>query len=75
MVISERISRALEYQGIESTFRGTGNEKYGRVLKMVRTPTSEEYYKIIVLTGVGIIALGALGFTIMLLTGLLVPST
>ena len=50
---------------VESKFRNIGKGKYGRILKMARTPTPEEYRKTIAITGIGIILLGALGFLIM----------
>ena len=50
---------------IESKIRNIGKGKYGRILKMARTPTRDEYKKTIAITGIGIIVLGALGFFIM----------
>ena len=50
---------------IESKFRNMGKGKYGRIIKMARTPTPEEYRKTIAITGIGIILLGAVGFLIM----------
>ena len=50
---------------IESKFLNIGKGKYGRILKMARTPTRDEYKKTIAITGIGIIVLGALGFFIM----------
>ncbi len=59
-------SKASEYQKrVESRFRNLGKGKYGRIMKMARTPTREEYKKTIAITGIGIIVLGALGFVIM----------
>ena len=52
---------------IESKFRNIGKGKYGRILKMARTPTRDEYKKTVAITGIGIIVLGALGFFIMCL--------
>ncbi|TLZ86669.1 MAG: protein translocase SEC61 complex subunit gamma, partial [Methanobacteriota archaeon] len=39
----------------------------GRVLKMARRPTSDEYSKVVLITGLGIAAIGALGFVIYLI--------
>ena len=50
---------------IESKFRNIGKGKYGRILKMARTPTRDEYRKTVTITGIGIIVLGAVGFGIM----------
>ncbi|MBQ6547450.1 MAG: protein translocase SEC61 complex subunit gamma [Candidatus Methanomethylophilaceae archaeon] len=64
--MSEESTKTLEFQDkIESKFRNMGKGKYGRILKMARTPTPEEYRKTIAITGLGIIILGALGFFIM----------
>lgn len=52
---------------VESKFRNLGKGKYGRILKMARTPSREEYKKTILITGLGIIIIGAVGFVIMLL--------
>jgi len=59
-------SRAAEVQDdIESRVRSIGKGKYGRVLKMAHTPSWDEYKKIVAITGVGILIIGALGFAIM----------
>ncbi|MBQ7702131.1 MAG: protein translocase SEC61 complex subunit gamma [Candidatus Methanomethylophilaceae archaeon] len=59
-------SKASQYQEkVESKFRNLGKGKYGRIIKMARTPTHEEYKKTIAITGLGIVILGALGFLIM----------
>ncbi|HIJ00321.1 MAG: protein transport protein subunit gamma [Candidatus Methanomethylophilaceae archaeon] len=50
---------------IESRIRKLGKGKYGRVLKMARKPTMDEYKKILQITGLGIVVLGLLGFVIM----------
>ncbi len=52
-------------RSIEERFRHIGKGKYGRVLKMARRPSSEEYIKVIEITGIGLVAIGALGFLIM----------
>ncbi|NLL94275.1 MAG: protein translocase SEC61 complex subunit gamma [Thermoplasmatales archaeon] len=52
-------------ESVENRFRNIGKGKYGRILKMARTPTPDEYKKTIAITGIGIILLGALGFAIM----------
>jgi protein transport protein SEC61 subunit gamma-like protein len=49
---------------IEERFKGLGKGKYGRVLKMSRKPTNEEYRKTIMLAGLGVILIGMLGFGI-----------
>ncbi|UCE74114.1 MAG: protein translocase SEC61 complex subunit gamma [Methanomassiliicoccales archaeon] len=49
---------------IEERTKYIGRGKYGRVLKMARKPTSEEYTKTLQITGLGIILLGGVGFLI-----------
>jgi protein transport protein SEC61 subunit gamma-like protein len=49
---------------IEEKTRYIGKGKYGRVLKMARKPTPEEYNKTLQITGLGIILLGGIGFLI-----------
>jgi protein transport protein SEC61 subunit gamma-like protein len=48
----------------EEKFKSLGRGKYGRILKMARKPTYEEYMKIVWITGLGMIIIGALGFLI-----------
>ena len=50
---------------MEARVRSIGKGKYGRVLKMARRPTWDEYKKTVVITGIGIIIIGAVGFAIM----------
>jgi len=52
---------------IEERMKRLGKGKYGRVLKMARKPTSDEYSKVVLITGLGIAAIGALGFLIYLI--------
>ncbi len=49
---------------IEERAKRLGKGKYGRVLKMARKPTSDEYSKIVLITGLGILGIGLLGFAI-----------
>ncbi len=59
-------SKISEYQErIDSRFRSIGKGRYGRIMKMARTPNSEEYRKILTVTGIGILVIGAAGFAIM----------
>lgn len=63
--MTEEESMAYELQDeFESKARGFGKGKYGRILKMARTPSRDEYKKTLVITGVGIIIIGAAGFVI-----------
>jgi protein transport protein SEC61 subunit gamma-like protein len=51
---------------LEAKVKHVGRGQYGRVLKMARKPTSEEYSKTIIVTGIGIVLIGGLGFIIYL---------
>ncbi len=57
---------------IEDRFRMIGKGKYSRILKMARKPTREEYRKVITITGLGMILIGALGFTIYIILSIIV---
>jgi protein transport protein SEC61 subunit gamma-like protein len=68
------IDRAWELQHkIESKQQRIGKGKYGRVLKMARKPTNEEYEKTSKITGAGILLVGAIGFLIYIIKELAVP--
>jgi len=49
---------------IEERTKRLGKGRYGRVLKMARKPTREEYSRIVMITGVGLLLIGAVGFVI-----------
>ncbi|MEE9237681.1 MAG: protein translocase SEC61 complex subunit gamma [Thermoplasmata archaeon] len=62
------VDRAWRFQKrLEDRTKRLGRGKYGRVLRMARKPTSEEYSKIIQITGIGLMLLGGLGFLIFFL--------
>ncbi|MCX6662873.1 MAG: protein translocase SEC61 complex subunit gamma [Euryarchaeota archaeon] len=50
-----------------------GKGKFGRVLKMTRKPTNEEYEKTAKITGLGMMLIGALGFVIYIVRELVAP--
>ncbi len=59
-------AKAEEIQdNFESKTRNLGRGKYGRILKMARTPTREEYKKTCYIAALGMVILGAVGFAIM----------
>ena len=63
--MAEEDSMAYELQDeFESKARGFGKGKYGRILKMARTPSKDEYVKTMYITGLEIIVIGAVGFAI-----------
>ena len=49
---------------VEERAKRLGKGRFGRVLKMARKPTAEEYSRVILITGIGLIAIGATGFVI-----------
>jgi protein transport protein SEC61 subunit gamma-like protein len=58
---------------IEEREQHIGKGKFGRVLKMARKPTNEEYEKTAKITGLGIMMIGALGFVIYIVRELVAP--
>lgn len=56
----------------EEKFQQLGKGKYSRILKMAKKPTREEYRKVITITGLGIIIIGALGFAIYIILAVLI---
>ena len=58
---------------IESRQKRMGKGKYGRVLKMARKPTNEEYSKTSKITFAGILLIGGLGFLIFLIASQVAP--
>jgi protein transport protein SEC61 subunit gamma-like protein len=68
------IDKAWDLQhNIESRQKRIGKGKYGRVLKMARKPTNEEYSKTSKITGLGILLVGGLGFLIFLIAEIVAP--
>ena len=66
--------RAWDLQhNLESRRKRVGKGKYGRVLKMARKPTNEEFSKTSKITAAGILLIGGLGFVIYLLATQLAP--
>ena len=59
-------AKAEEIQdSFEARTRNLGRGKYGRILKMARTPTREEYKRTCYIAAIGMIIVGAVGFAIM----------
>ena len=68
------VDKAWDLQNnIESLQKRIGKGKYGRVLKMARNPTNEEYAKTSKITGAGILIIGGIGFLIYLLATQVAP--
>jgi protein transport protein SEC61 subunit gamma-like protein len=49
---------------IEEKTKHVGKGRYGRVIKMARKPTGDEYIKTTQITSIGLLLLGGLGFLI-----------
>jgi len=49
---------------IEERTKHVGKGRYGRVIKMARKPTGEEYLRVTQITSIGLILMGGLGFII-----------
>jgi protein transport protein SEC61 subunit gamma-like protein len=62
------VDRAWEFQKrVEERAKRLGRGKYGRVLRMARKPSSDEFNKTLQITGIGLLLLGGLGFGIFLM--------
>jgi protein transport protein SEC61 subunit gamma-like protein len=62
------VEKSWEIQkGIEDRAKRLGKGRYGRVLKMARKPTNDEFVKTVMITGLGLVLIGGLGFAIYLL--------
>ncbi|BAB60611.1 protein transport protein sec61 gamma subunit [Thermoplasma volcanium GSS1] len=60
--------KAEEIQrNIERKFSSIGKGKYARILRMARKPTRDEYIKVLLITAIGLLIIGGVGFIIYLL--------
>ena len=62
MSIEEKATAAQEK--LESRFSKLGTGKYGRILRLCRTPTADEYKKTLVIVTAGLALLGVVGYAI-----------
>ena len=62
MSIEQKATAAQE--SLESKFSKIGTGKYGRIIKMCRTPTADEYKKSLLIVAAGLTILGVAGFGI-----------
>jgi protein transport protein SEC61 subunit gamma-like protein len=68
------MEKALDLQNrLEASKSRFGKGKYGRVLKMTRKPTNDEFAKTAKITGAGILLIGGLGFLIFLIAEEIAP--
>jgi protein transport protein SEC61 subunit gamma and related proteins len=57
------LDRAQEMQDdVDGRLHTLGHGKYGRILRMARRPTSEEYVKVLEVTWLGAVLIGLVGF-------------
>ena len=62
------VGRAWDAQDkLEGRLANLGRGKYGRVIRMARKPTPEEYRKAATVSAAGLVLLGAIGFVIFVL--------
>ena len=54
-------------QWLENRFKRVGRGKYGRVLRLARKPTADEFVKSSWVVGIGIAIVGAIGFVVYLI--------
>jgi protein transport protein SEC61 subunit gamma-like protein len=47
---------------LEDRFRNIGKGKYGRIFKMARKPTMDEYVRVVKMVALGLFLIGGLGF-------------
>ncbi|HLE54166.1 MAG TPA: protein translocase SEC61 complex subunit gamma [Thermoplasmata archaeon] len=65
--MADIVDRSWDVQRrVEERLKRLGKGKYGRVLKMARKPTPDEFSKVVLITGIGLVLIGALGFVIYL---------
>jgi protein transport protein SEC61 subunit gamma-like protein len=68
------IDRAWNLQHrVEDRIQHLGKGKYGRILKMARKPTEQEFYKTSKITFLGILIIGLVGFLIYILKEIVAP--
>lgn len=62
MSIEEKASGTQEK--LEAKFTKIGTGRYGRIIRMCRTPTGDQYKKSLIVVAVGLSILGIVGFAI-----------
>ncbi len=59
------LDRARQIQdGLDGRLKTLGHGKFGRVLRMARKPTVEDYVKVLEVTWLGAVLIGVVGFLI-----------
>ncbi len=68
------LDRARRVQdNFDGRLRTVGHGKYGRILRMARRPTQEEYVKVLEVTALGAVLIGLTGFGIYIFFGQVGP--
>ncbi len=63
--MTEIVDKSRDFQRrIEERAKRLGKGRFGRVLKMARKPTGEEYSRVVMITGLGLLFIGFMGFFI-----------
>ena len=58
---------------IESRVKGLQTGSYARILKMAKKPSKQEFRQTVIVCGIGMVVLGAIGFVILALMGNVFP--
>ncbi|HEV2166776.1 MAG TPA: protein translocase SEC61 complex subunit gamma [Thermoplasmata archaeon] len=59
------LDRAKQLQDeFDGRLKTVGHGKFGRVLRMARKPTTDEYVRVLEITWLGAVLIGAIGFMI-----------
>ena len=59
------LDRARRVQdGFDGRLRNVGHGKYGRILRMARKPSTDEYVKVLEVTWIGAVLIGSTGFAL-----------
>lgn len=67
MPVEERLVEVQDK--IERKIGNIGKGKYARIIRMAKKPDRDEFLKVVLITGAGIVLLGLLGFFIYLMMG------
>ena len=51
--------------GIEGRIKGLQTGSYGRILKMARKPSKQEFRQTVIVCGIGMLVLGLIGFVML----------
>ena len=62
MAFLDRAKRIQDH--VDGRLRTFGHGKYGRILRMARKPTTEDYVKVLEVTWLGAVLIGVVGFSI-----------